>query len=140
MQILTIRMRISYPLVSYTDLKSKEHEIFFYNEIKSIVNYKRIMIIVGNFTNPSVDWSTLTVDQEGFRLINLIEDTFLNQLANTSARGSNIIHLFLTTDSDLLDSCEVSEAPENSDHNIIRLEINKHFKVYGNKPLIQDYR
>lgn len=73
-----------------------------YNETKSIVDSKEV-ITVGDFKNPGVGWNTLTGGHKRERLINLVEDTSLNQLVNTLTLGNNILDLVLATDSDLTD-------------------------------------
>lgn len=60
---------------SYIVLQCKklEQDIALYSEIKSTVN-SRDVIIFGDFNNPTIDWNTFTGDQDGNRLVDLIED------------------------------------------------------------------
>ena len=58
--------------------QTEENDIRLYNEIKSVIKDKNA-VICGDFNNPSVNWSTLTGDREGRRLIGLAEDAFLWQ-------------------------------------------------------------
>ncbi len=48
--------------------QTEENNMRLYNEIKSIIKDKNT-VILGDFNNPSVNWSTLTGDREGRRLI-----------------------------------------------------------------------
>ncbi len=50
--------------------QNKENGKKLYNEIKCIIKDKNA-VICGDFNNPSVNWSTLSSDREGKRLIEL---------------------------------------------------------------------
>ena len=47
-----------------------------YNEIKNILKDENV-IPRGDFNNLSVNWSTLTSNHEGRRLVDFIEDAFI---------------------------------------------------------------
>ena len=66
-------------------------------------------VICGDFNNPSVNWSTLTADREGTRLLKLTDKAFLYQIVQTPTRGNNIFYLIFTNDSDIIHTCEVGE-------------------------------
>ncbi len=51
---------------------SEENEINLYDEIKNIIKNKNA-VICGDFSHPSVNWSGLSCDSEGRRLINFAE-------------------------------------------------------------------
>ncbi len=68
---------------------SEENDMALYNEIKSVIKDKNA-VICGDFNNLSVNWSTLTGNREGQRLIDLVEDAFLWQSVQKPTRGSNI--------------------------------------------------
>ncbi len=48
-------------------------------------------------------------DQEGNRLVEMIEDAFLTQTLNQPTRENNIRDLVLVTDLDLIRNCEIGE-------------------------------
>ncbi len=48
-------------------------------------------------------------DQEGNRLVEMVEDSFLTQILNQPTRENNILDLVLATDPDLISNCEVGE-------------------------------
>ncbi len=50
-----------------------------YNEIQSFMQGKNA-IVIGDFNCANVDWRLLIGDQEGSRLINMVEDSFLTQV------------------------------------------------------------
>ncbi len=56
--------------------QSEENGKKLYNEIKSIIKDKNA-VICRDFNNPSVNWSTLSSDREGRRLIELVAEAFL---------------------------------------------------------------
>ncbi len=47
-----------------------------YNEIQPLIRGKNA-IVIGDFNCAHVDWRLLVGDQEGSRLINMVEDSFL---------------------------------------------------------------
>ncbi len=79
-----------------------------YEEIQSTLRNKNA-IIVGDFTCPNINWNSMHGDQEGSRLIEMFEDSFLSQIFTQPTRGNNILDLVLTTDTDLISDCEVGE-------------------------------
>ncbi len=50
-----------------------------YNEIQSLIQGKNA-IVIGDLNCANVDWRLLIGDQEGSRLINMVEDSFLTQV------------------------------------------------------------
>ena len=118
---------------------SEDNDRILYDEIKS-VNKDKNAVICGDFNNPSVNWSTITADREGTRLLQLIEESFLYQIVMTPTRGNNILDLIFTNDSDIIHTCEVGESLCNSDHNIVRTELNLQIITKENMLLIPNYR
>ncbi len=47
-----------------------------YEEIQAMTQNKQ-SVIIGDFNCPKINWSTLTGDQEGKRLLEMLEDTFM---------------------------------------------------------------
>ncbi len=54
-------------------------DIALYEELHSLTQSKEV-IIIGDFNHPNIDWGHLTRDQEGNRLIEMVEDSFLTQI------------------------------------------------------------
>ncbi len=52
-----------------------------YEEINSITQNKET-VIIGDFNCPNVDWNLMHGDQEGNRLVEMIQDAFLTQIVN----------------------------------------------------------
>ena len=119
--------------------QTEENDMRLYNEIKSVIKDKNA-VICGDFNNPSVDWSTLTGDREGRRLIDLAEDAFLWQSVQTPTRGNNILDLVFTNDCDLIHTCDVGEPLSNSDHNMVRIKLNLQINTRENVLLVPNYK
>ncbi len=79
-----------------------------YDEIKSSIRTKNA-VSVGDFDCPSINWNSMQGDQEGSRLLEMVEDSFLSQIVTQPTRGNNILDLVLTTDTDLICDCEEGE-------------------------------
>ncbi len=79
-------------------------------------------------------------DQEGSRLIEMVEDSFLSQLVTQSTRGNNILDLVLTIDTDLISNCEVGKILSGCDHHMIRFRIRTNHNLTENKSKVPDYR
>ncbi len=79
-----------------------------YEEIQSTIRNNNA-VIVGDFNCPNIKWNSKHGDQEGSRLIEMVEDSFLSQIVTQPARGNNILDLVLTTDTDLISDYEVGE-------------------------------
>ncbi len=119
--------------------QSEENDMRLYNEIKSIIKDKNT-VICEDFNNPSVNWSTLSGDREGRRLIDLAEDAFLWQSVQKPTRGNNILDLVFTNDCVLVDTCEVGEPLSNSDHNIVRIKLNLQISTRENVLPVPNYK
>ncbi len=119
--------------------QTEENDMKLYNEIKSIIKDKKT-VISGDFNNPSVNWSTLTGDREGRRLIDLAENAILWQSVEKPTRGNNILELAFTNDCDFIHTCAVGEPLSNSDHNIVRIKPNLDISARENVLLVPNYK
>ncbi len=50
-----------------------------YAEIQAMTQNKQ-SVIIGDFNCPNIDWATLNGDQEGNRLLEMLEDAFITQV------------------------------------------------------------
>ncbi len=119
--------------------QSEENDKKLYNEIKCVIKGKN-EVICGDFNNPSVNWSTLSSNREGRRLIELAEEAFLYETVQRPTQGNNILDLVFTNDSDLIHTRKVGEPLVNSDHSIVRIKLNFQIKMKENSLLIPNYR
>ncbi len=68
-----------------------------YAEIQAMTQNKQ-SVIIGDFNCPNIDWTTLSGDQEGNRLLEMIEDAFLTQIITQPTRENNLLDLVLVSD------------------------------------------
>ncbi len=93
-----------------------------YEEIKSTI-WNKNAVIVRDFNCLSINWNSVHGDQEGSRLIEMVEDSYLSQIVTQPTQGNNILDLVLTTDADLISDCGVGEILCGCDHHMIRFNI-----------------
>ncbi len=75
-------------------------DIALYDEIQAMTQ-NRQSVITENFNCPNIDWTTLNGDQEGNRLLEMLEDAFLTQIVTQPTRENNLPDLVRVSDSDL---------------------------------------
>ncbi len=79
-----------------------------YNEIQSLVQ-SRNAVFLDDFNCANTDWDLLIWNQEGCRLLHMVEDSFLTQVTTQPTRENNILDQVLLSDADLIRDCEVRE-------------------------------
>ncbi len=79
-------------------------------------------------------------DQEGTRLPDMLEDTFLTQTVTQPTREKSLLDLVLVSDTDLTRKCQVSEKLDGCDHHLIRLKIRSDHELTDNASMIPDYK
>ncbi len=101
--------------------QTRTDDTALYEEIQSTIRNKNA-IIVGDFNCPSINWNSMQGDQEGSRLIEMVEVSFISQIVTQPTRGNNMLDLELTTDTDLITDCEVGEILSGCDHHMISIQ------------------
>ena len=117
---------------------SLEDDSLLYDEIEAVVKTKP-SIICGDFNLPRINWRLLSSDSEGSRLLKLIKKLYLSQFVSEPTLDNNILDIVLASDPDLIHICEVGEILANSDHKIIRCNINCEVDVKENMLLVPNY-
>ncbi len=56
-----------------------------YEKIQALTQNKQ-SVIIGEFNCPRINWSKMTGDQEGNRLLEMLEDTFMTNYLSTDTR------------------------------------------------------
>ncbi len=110
-----------------------------YEEIQSNIRIINA-VIVGDFNCPNINWNSMHGYQNGSRLIEKVEDSFLSQVVTQPTRGNNILDIILTTDTDLISDCDVGEISSGCDHHFIRFRILTKQQLTENKSKVSDYR
>ncbi len=110
-----------------------------YEESQTTIRNKNA-VVIGDFNWPNINWNLIHGDQEGNRLVDILEDSFLSQLVTQPTRGNNILDLVLTTDTDLLSECEVGERLSGCDHHMIRLRLRTNHQLAENNSKVPEYR
>ena len=95
-------------------------------EMKDMASIKTPLLILGDFNFPDINWVTkLGNNVNSNKLVETINDLFLEQLVNTPTReiSNNILDLILTNSPEIVQNINVLESLGNSDHNIIMFNI-----------------
>ena len=116
-----------------------EADCLLYDEIKSVVNNNNDTIICGDFNLPHINWNNNSADREGMRLLDMVNEVYLNQVVREPTRDNSILDLVFTTDIDLIDYCDIGEHLANSDHRLIRCGINCNVDITENRLLVPNY-
>ena len=117
---------------------SLEDDNLLYDEIEAVVKTKP-SIICGDFNLPRINWRLFSSDNEGSRLLKIIKKLYLSQFVSEPTLDNNILDIVLASDPDLIHICEVGEILSNSDHKIIRCNINCEVDVKENMLLVPNY-
>ena len=123
-----------------TTSNNVEQEMPLLELIRRSCNSSRETIITGDFNHETINWELMEAEAEGQRFLELTEDMFLTQHVKDATRGSNILDLILSTNSNQIRNVNVKEKFGTSDHNIIEFEIETKQKPACWKTKYRDYR
>ncbi len=79
-------------------------------------------------------------DQEGNRLLKILENACLIQIVTQITRENYVLYLVLVIDSDFARECQVGENSSGCDHNLIRLTIRDDHKLTESMSKIPENR
>ncbi len=116
-----------------------DDDAMLYDELEKIIKAKT-SIICGDFNLPRIDWKNLTCDSEGSRLLKVVKKLYLSQFVREPTLDNNVLDIVLASDAELINTCEVGEVLANSDHNIVRCEINCEVNIKENTILVPNYK
>ena len=118
--------------------QSAELDKHMIEEINNGCNGKTL--ILGDFNLPCVNWEMLeSRDNIGHLYIECFQDNFLEQLVDKPTRDNTTLDLVLTNYRELVQDIEIGEHFSNSDHNIIRFNLNVDKVTTVNKELRPDF-
>ena len=97
------------------------------------------VVILGDFNYPEIHWGEHDSLDAAHPFIECIGNNFLFQLVEEPTRGKKFLDLVLSSDDSIVQSLEVGEPFESSDHQVIRLEIVCEQKVLERNIKMYDY-
>ncbi len=119
-EITANNKKLTLPTVYRPQKQQAADNIALYEQLHSPTKSKEA-IIIGDCNCPNIDWRQMTGDQEGNRLIEMVEDSFLVLVVNQPTRENNLRDLVQVSDPDFIRDCEVREKINGCDHHLIRL-------------------
>ena len=135
--ILTALGAINFVVVYRPPTQSINLDSEMYSALSQIVQ-RHEAIIVGDFNCADIH-NFRTSNRDSSNLIDFIEDNFLFQKVNEPTRENNILDLVLTTSDDLVTDLKVCEHLANSDHNMIKFDINIDKREIENNLLVPNF-
>ena len=78
-----------------------------------------MVLNMGDFNFPGIDWVTLEADVTGSKFLDLTQDCFLTQYVLKPTRYDNILDLVLSSEKNTVEELFVLEHLANSNHDII---------------------
>jgi ribonuclease P/MRP protein subunit RPP40 len=90
--------------------------------IKEACQAKEV-ILMGDFNLPGINWENLESSDEDSLFVNTFQDCFLQQMVQEGTREGAILDLVLSNNEDRLINIAVGEHLGDSDHSIIRAEV-----------------
>ena len=106
-----------------------EHSLTELSKSLTLVNQSNSQIwLLGDFNLPKIDWQLLTPapdckhQQFYSDCLEALSDSLLEQMVTLPTRGQNILDLFFTTNTTLVN--KISVLPGLSDHDIVIAEVN----------------
>jgi len=96
------------------------------------------VVIMGDFNFAALDWSSDEKTDVSHPFVECLGRNFLHQHVQEPTRGKNYLDLVISSD-DIVEDLRVGEPFENSDHQIIRFEVNCFRKLNSNKTVKFNY-
>ena len=109
-----------------------------FHELSTFCN--REVLIMGDFNFNDINWTTLEHGSVGSRLIDFLGDNYLVQHVKDPTRNRNILDLLITSRENLITDVEIGENIASSDHNLIKCNLQKSFRIDSSLSVIPDLR
>ena len=94
-------------------------------EINSACSGIANILILGDFNYPQINWTNLTSTKGTDELfLKCVQDNFLEQCVIGPTRQKSLIDLIMVNDQSLVSDIVIGENLGNSDHNIVRFNMN----------------
>lgn len=122
----------------YRPLKPQAAEdAALFEEIQTITQNEK-SVIIGDLNCSNMNWITMNGDEEGDRLLEMLEDVLLTRLVTQPKRENNLLDQLLVSDPDLTRACQVDEKSSGCNHHLIRLKIRTKHELTENRTKIPD--
>jgi len=81
------------------------------------------VLLLGDFNLPTIDWTHLGgVTRHDDMFLEIVKDNFLTQHIMSPTRGTNILDLVITSDSNMIENLTLCEPLVNSDHVVLMFD------------------
>ena len=110
-----------------------------YDEITKASRFNRVYI-VGDFNFRNINWVNITGDADAEEFLEVVQNNFLTQHVLEATRGNNILDLVFSNMENSISNLDVGEFLGNSDHRIVRFNINLRNSRKDNTELIPNFR
>ncbi len=89
-----------------------------------LVLLKIVSIIIGDFNSPSINWESLSSNNEASQLLTFYNNNFLTQFVHEPTREHNILDLILVSEENIVSDVVIDSPLSTSDHNMVQFKIN----------------
>ena len=115
-------------------------EASLFQEIRKVVEGNNLVVIVGDFNYPDINWCDRQYTNLTSRnFIDFCEDLFLNQYFEEGIRGGNILD-FSFSNQETIENLIVGENFRLSDHQFIIFDLKLESKRQINNAMVPDFR
>ncbi len=84
----------------------------------------KISIIIGDLNSPSINWESLSSNNEDLQLLTFYNDNFLTQFVHKPTREQNILDIILASEENIVSDVVIDSTLSNTDHNMVQLKLN----------------
>ncbi len=83
----------------------------------------KVLMIIGHFNSPSINWESLSSNNENSQLLTFYNDNFLTQFVHEPTREHNILDLILASEKNIVSDVVIDNTLSTSDHNLVQFKI-----------------
>jgi len=110
--------------VCYRSQEADENELCeMFEGIKLACEANRLVLVMGDFNYPDINWNTLRADSNGYKFLKLVMVIRNNMCSSIPTRGNNILDLILTNEMSIKYGIRMLAPVDNPDHNVLIFSI-----------------
>jgi len=99
------------------------------------------VLLLGDFNLPTIDWTHLGgVTRHDDMFLEIVKDNFLTQHVMSPTRGTNILDLVITSDSNMIENLTLCEPLVNSDHVVLMFDFIFRNTIINENTSYRNYR